>query len=59
MKGGFNVIEMDKRHCLELIEEVYRLKREVREARFGMWVALVAGMTALFLSIDVFFRCMI
>ena len=56
MKGGFNVNEMDKRHCLELIEEVRRLRCEVREARFGMWVALVAGLIALLLSADAFFR---
>lgn len=59
MKGGFNVNEMDKRHCLELLEEVRRLRCEVREARFGMWVALVAGVIALFLSIDAFIKLMI
>ena len=59
MKGGFNVVEMDKRHCLELLEEVRHLRCEVREARFGMWVALALGLIALFLSADAFIKLII
>ena len=44
-----------KQHLVRL-EEVHRLRREVREARFGMWVALAMGLIALFLSADAFFR---
>ena len=53
--------ELDKWGCerkqhLALLEEVHRLRREVREARFGMWAALAMGLIALFLSADAFFR---
>ena len=46
----------EKKQHLVLLEEVSRLRREVREARFGMWVALAMGLIALFLSADAFFR---
>ena len=45
-----------KKQHLALLEEVHRLRSEVREARFGMWVALAMGLIALFLSADAFFR---
>lgn len=46
----------EKKQHLALLEEVRRLRSEVREARFGMWVALAMGLIALFLSADAFFR---
>ena len=46
----------EKRQRLALLEEVSRLRREVRDTRFGMWVALAMGLIALFLSADAFFR---
>ena len=48
-----------KKQHLALLEEVRRLRCEVREARFGMWAALALGLIALFLSADAFIKLII